>query len=320
MSEKTDRRGFLSKTAAAAAGLGAAYSMEERILLAAINDGTAAGQKSAPAQPMPCGKIGKTTISRLIIGGNLIGGWAHSRDLLYASTLFKAYNTDAKVFETLELAERHGVNTIQIDPACAGVVNKYRRERKSKLQTIVCTGVLGEHEDKAAMRDRFKGLIDSGATMLYTQGVATDGAIGSGQIDALGQTVDLIKEQGCSAGVGGHALQVPKACEKARIACDFYVKTFHSGNYPSFTGNCDNRWCDNAEETAAFMATITKPWLAFKVLAAGAISPRQGFANAFRNGADFIIVGMFDFQIEEDVRIALDALRKTQKRPRPWRA
>ena len=58
---------------------------------------------------MPCGKIGNVTISRLFIGGNLIGGWAHSRDLIYVSKLFKAYNTEAKIFETLELrrAVRH---------------------------------------------------------------------------------------------------------------------------------------------------------------------------------------------------------------------
>jgi hypothetical protein len=40
----------------------------------------------------------------------LIGGWAHSRDLTYVSSLFKAYNTEAKIFETLELAEQCGIN------------------------------------------------------------------------------------------------------------------------------------------------------------------------------------------------------------------
>ena len=60
-------------------------------------------------------------MSRLLIGGNLIGGWAHSRDLMYASKLFTSYNTEAKIFETLELAQECGVNTIQIDPACLGL-------------------------------------------------------------------------------------------------------------------------------------------------------------------------------------------------------
>ena len=58
---------------------------------------------------LPKGKIGNHEISRLVMGGNLIGGWAHARDLIYVSSLFKAYNTDKKVFETLILAEKAGI-------------------------------------------------------------------------------------------------------------------------------------------------------------------------------------------------------------------
>ena len=55
-----------------------------------------------------------------------------------------------------------------------------------------------------------------------------------------------------------------------------------------------------AQETIDFMKTVTKPWIAFKVLAAGAIMPQQGFTYAFKNGADFIAVGMLDFQVRGD--------------------
>ncbi|MFC2138496.1 DoxX family membrane protein, partial [Bacteroidota bacterium] len=50
---------------------------------------------------LPKGKIGNHEISRLVLGGNLIGGWAHARDLIYVPSLFKAYNTEKKVYETL---------------------------------------------------------------------------------------------------------------------------------------------------------------------------------------------------------------------------
>lgn len=55
---------------------------------------------------LPVGNIGNHQISRLVLGSNLIGGWAHSRDLIYVPSLFKAYNTDKKVIETLILAEK----------------------------------------------------------------------------------------------------------------------------------------------------------------------------------------------------------------------
>jgi hypothetical protein len=61
------------------------------------------------------------------------------------------------------------------------------------------------------------------------------------------------------------------------------------------------------------------PWIAFKVLAAGAIPPARGFRYAFENGADFILVGMFDWQIEEDTRLTREILANLN-RTRPWRS
>jgi len=79
-------------------------------------------------------------------------------------------------------------------------------------------------------------------------------------------------------------------------------------------------WCINPEETVAFMQTVKKPWIAFKVLAAGAYLPQQGFKYAFESGADFIAVGMLDFQIKEDCELARRFARDTQQRKRPWQA
>ena len=106
--------------------------------------------------------------------------------------------------------------------------------------------------------------------------------------------------------------------EKMRLGGDFGTDTI-----PWFDGGkgwYDNMWRINPEETIEFMKTVEKPWIAFKVLAAGAIPPRDGFAHAFDNGADFIAVGMFDFQVKEDCDLARAAIARAQTRPRPWRA
>ena len=47
-----------------------------------------------------------------MLGGNLIGGWSHSRDLGYVSTLMRRYNTEAKIRKTLELAEANGITAL----------------------------------------------------------------------------------------------------------------------------------------------------------------------------------------------------------------
>ncbi len=83
MKEKVNRRGFLQKSILASSAA-AALSFEENALLAQnAPAGQAAGQGTP--KPFPTGKIGKVSVSRLICGGNLISGFAHSRDLIYVS-------------------------------------------------------------------------------------------------------------------------------------------------------------------------------------------------------------------------------------------
>ena len=192
---------------------------------------------------------------------------------------------------------------------------------------------LGQSEQQLV--DHIKSQVDSGAVALYVWGVSADKLVQAGQIGSIARAVELAKKSGLPVGVGGHSLLVPVECEKHGVPCDFYVKTLHSDDYPSATpkekrrefiwlgggpGWYDNMWCINPVETIEFMKSVTKPWLAFKVLAAGAILPQQGFAYAFKNGADFIAVGMIDFQLRGDCELVCRLCRSTQDRPRPWRA
>jgi hypothetical protein len=65
-------------------------------------------------EQVPKAKIGNVPLSRVILGGNLIGGWAHARDLIYVSKLVKAYHTRERIFHTLQMAEAGvGTNDIQ---------------------------------------------------------------------------------------------------------------------------------------------------------------------------------------------------------------
>lgn len=285
---------------------------------------------------LPKGTLGNLKVSRLILGGNLIGGWAHSRDLVYGSQLFKAYNTDRKVFETFELAERAGVNTFCVDPSELPLFSKYREVNNSKMQTLVQVWGQPKPTDLKGTIDK---AIDYGGSMLYIRGVEGDTFIKNGQMDVLAKALDYIKKQGVPAGIGSHSIEVPIQCEKAGLNPDYYVKTFHSDQYWSATPQANrvefsvigpmqrdhDQWHNNMfdlfpEKTIEVMGTIKKPWIAFKVLAAGAFHPKDGFRYAFENGADFINVGMFDFQLVEDVNIAIDVLSSLKSRVRPWYA
>ena len=122
------------------------------------------------------------------------------------------------------------------------------------------------------------------------------------KFEKVGETIQLIKSKKRLAGVGAHDLRVIVECEKAKLDVDFYQKTFHSLDYytapradeKDFLGAHDNSWCNDPQAVIDVMAKVTKPWIAFKILAAGAIPPRAAFPYAFSSGADFLLVGMFD--------------------------
>ena len=318
MSRNLNRRQFFRKSLVTSVAATSVSGLQERTLSAA----------KRTARSLPMGRIGNVRISRLIIGGNQFSGWSHSRDLKYLRDLFKAYSADEKIMQTLQLAEANGVNTIIT--ASSGYLNRYWRERGGQIQWIAQV-----HPKVNDVTSDIKRAIDNGAVGAYVQGGVGDSFVKNGRVDLLGEAVEFIKAQGLIAGIGGHSLQVPMAVEKARIQPDFYMKTLHPGDYWSATPkeerkefnvdsggpyDYDNIWSITPEKTIEFMKTVDRPWIAFKVLAAGAIHPREGFRYAFENWADFVCVGMFDFQIREDVIIARDTVSRAANRQRRWRA
>ena len=70
------------------------------------------------------------------MGGNLIGGWAHARDLIYVDKLIKMYHSDEKVMLTLQLAEKCGINAIISNPAQFGLSINTRQETGGKIKFI----------------------------------------------------------------------------------------------------------------------------------------------------------------------------------------
>lgn len=283
---------------------------------------------------LPKGKIGEHDISRLVLGGNLIGGWAHSRDLIYVPSLFKAYNTEKKIYETLMLAEDAGINTINIGFPTNALLAKYKRLTGSKIKVI---SQVAPNMQKGDYFEQINQAIDFGADILQVQGNWCDWLVRDKRIDVIEMMLDKIRRSKITAGLASHTVDSLIYCEEKGIIPDYYMKTMHHDNYWSAHPRenrvpfevdgknyldhnkfHNNIFCLFPDRTVDFVNNAKVPVMGFKTLAAGAIEPKDGFNWAFKNGADFICVGMFDFQIVKDVNICIDTINNLSDRQREW--
>ena len=289
----------------------------------------------AKQKQMPVGKIGPLSVGRLISGSNLISMNMHARDLGYVGALAAHYNTEARIFMTLKKCEEVGVNTIVLKN------HNFRHFRLSKywdewggrmqwIADVITTDI-----------DRYERLLVEhlklGASAAYLWGGASDIWYHQKKRGNIVKAFEIMKKYKIPAGVCAHRLEPIRFCVKEGLAVDFYMKTLHHDRYwsahprenrrfmemfekssPRHGEYHDNLFCRDYEETVAFMQDVKVPWIAFKVLAAGAIPPADGFQCAFDGGADFLCVGMFDFQVATDAKLTQKIVAKAKRRKRSW--
>jgi uncharacterized membrane protein YphA (DoxX/SURF4 family) len=277
-------------------------------------------------EKVPMGKIGNLEVGRLISGGNLLSGMAHPRDLKYVNELMRHYFTQERVWETFRLCEACGINSalVRTDTHTVKLINQYWK-MGGKIQWLAQTKTEAADKDITINAEI---AMDSGASAIYIQGDNADDWVHEGRFDKFDQWFSRFQGKGIPLGVGAHELDVVQAMEARGYPVDFYMKTIHNNNYWSYQpdepkdrtikNNHDNYWCRQPEETAKFMETVNKPWIGFKILAAGAIKPEEGFQYAFESGADFVCVGMLDFQVVEDCNILTATLQNLSARRRKF--
>ena len=303
--EKIGRRNLLKASLGVSGGVVGGISYEHQALMAQLVDRSQYGKVKEPVKGLPCGKLGQYEISRLIIGGNLISGSAHAGELLYQSALMTHYFNTEKILETWTLAEQNGINTtlMRADPHIFEHYRKFTRERGGKLHWIAQSAP--EQGDPAENAKRAR---DHGAIGMYLHGGVSDGLVKKGKVEEIGCAVEGMRKAGLIAGIGAHMLDTVRACAQANLDPDFFMVTVNRVKYYS----------SEAAELGAFMKSIKKPWIGFKVLGAGRELPPDGFRHAFERGADFIAVGMFDWQVRDDAAAVQEMLAQGIHRDRAW--
>ena len=273
-------------------------------------------------------------MSRITLGGNLIGGWSHSRDLGYVATLMKAYNTPRRIYDTMHLAEACGVDTISTNPSLMNFITTYWKEEGGKMQFVSDCGHKSENGELGIVIGAKKS-VDAGASLIYIHGFGADEWAVKGDWKTMEKALKEMRKLGVPVGIGAHAFGTLKFCVEHDLIPDFWMKTFHPGGYWSAQktkddagegepgsnakGWHDNNWCRDPQALSDWFLNRPEPWIAFKTMAAGAVHPRQSIPFVFNGGADAACLGMFDFQVVEDVNLANDAFdRGFKDRKRPW--
>lgn len=320
MRRHLSRRDFVKSSLLASATL--------PLALRGVQTGAAPAAPPVPGpepQTLPKGRIANLEFSRLMMGGNLIGGWSHSRDLGYVSTLMRRYNSPSKIRETLELGEQNGITAINtwVMDDNSQIFEHWKNGGKMQWISQVRLDVGGGYS-------QIQRAVAEGAVGIHLTGDTAERLLDDGKFDKVREAVQYIRSQKRVAGVAAHDLRVIVECEKRKLDVDFYQKTLHTNEYftgaksgaPDRVSPNDNSWCSDSQAVIDVFAKIAKPWIAFKILAAGAIQPRAAFPYSVNGGADFILVGMFDWQVEENAKLARRvfsvASGPNSKRTRPW--
>jgi len=133
--------------------------------------------------------------------------------------------------ETLALAEQHGINTVSMHKSAAADQHPEKVRATGRQDSVDhLPDRQGRH---GRLREAGGELVDAGCEAIYLWGVHADPLAAQGKIDLIARAVEVARELGVPSGVGCHDLNVVIECEKNKVPCDFYIKTFHHHKYPS---------------------------------------------------------------------------------------
>jgi len=256
---------------------------------------------------LPTVSIGKTPVTRMIMGGNIISGTSHLNPQLDQE--MEDYYTTENVKKALRRCEESGINTVALrtDKHIMRILREHWNEGGS-LQWLAQT---------ASEMVSFGGNIN--ATMRYNpigfyhHGSVTDHYFQHDQLDVLAERLKILRDTGLPIAMGTHNPDYIRYAED-HFDVDFYVtcvynltKVEHVSSAILGRSNEDEVFED--EDIPLMYQAIQnthRPCVAFKILGASRRcgSPDQvksSFKEAFDNikASDLVMVGMFQRDRDE---------------------
>lgn len=288
-------------------------------LTAALTALAARGQAAPESLLLPTIRLGPHEVTRLILGGNPVYGYAHFNRLL--SQHQTAWHTPQRVVQLLERAEQAGINTWQ---------NSYAERTLQDLDRFRAAGgklhwlCLGKPD-----WDQYPDRIDDAAKRKPI-GIAPHGALAErlhrqSKLTTLNDLLKRIRDQGVLVGLSAHNPALIELAEEKNWDVDYYMCCLYYLTRPreefqKLLGADlplgEIYLPSDPPRMFKVIHAARKPCLAYKVLAAGRRigSPaeiRACFEMAFANikPTDALIVGMyqeFGDQVGDNAAIVRD--------------
>ena len=232
-------------------------------------------------------------VSRLALGGDLMAGHAHARDLIWTDEFMSIYHTGGTLERTVHYCTFCGIDAVFAEPSFAArILDAAKRVGGKPSFFANCA----DGKDAALAKA-------SGAVGAYVRPEKADALAKAGDKAALAALVAALKATGLKVGIGAEDVATVKFCAANGLVPDYWVLAFHSLDYPAATlpQRCNNIWCTDPKAAADYMKTRPEPWVAIRGLAGGAINPDKAYAFARENGAAVVAIDLLDYRIVETV-------------------
>lgn len=261
--------------------------------------------RAAEGSTLPTVPLGKYKVTRLIAGYNPIGGYSHSVPKL--SALMRDWFTPARTLEYVRRCEANGINTWQasIDPKVFDAL-RTAWDAGSKMQWICLM--------PDATPEQWKQILALKPIAVVHHGEYTDRAFRAGSESQVRDFVKKAHDFGVMAGISSHSPTNIAKVEDSGWEQDFYMTCFHNirrdqDQVRSGLGDLpiDELYLQgDPARMVAVIRKVSRPCLAFKILAAGRMcNSRATIESAFQfalgniKKTDGVIVGMFPILTDE---------------------
>jgi hypothetical protein len=305
ISPRKGRRDFLMQACTGAA------------VFTAARLGASPDLQAQPQAGLPTIRLGPHNVTRLIAGGNPIGGFGHSVPNMSRHML--EYFTLERTTDFLDKCARAGINTWQFDHMEKPIAAlRAVRERGARLN-FICL-----HAERPTDAPVKKVIADMSPIAFVHHGGVTDSLFRAGKAQQVRDYVKKVHDHGVLAGVSSHSPGNIRRMAEEGWENDLFMTCFYYVSRPreeqqKMMGKVvvDEPFFESDPvEMTEVIRRISKPCLAFKILAAGRMCQNQksvqaAFQFAFQNikPIDAVIVGMYP-RFEDEVSLNAGYARK----------